>query len=162
MSGFVTCTVAGVMLDQSIPAPVMRLRENDGRGRELDIHIGAPEAAAIHAALEGVEMPRPLTHDLFVEALARLEVRIERVAITELVDSTFHAVMTLASGRAVHQISCRPSDAVAIALRADVAIEVAEELLESLGRNPVEDDENEILEEFKDFIEGVKPEDFGT
>lgn len=161
MSGFVACEVVGVLLDQNVPAPLLRLRESDGRGRELDIHIGAPEAASIHAALEGVEMPRPLTHDLFVETLRRLEVVISRIAITEMVDSTFYAVMTLGSGRSVHQISCRPSDAVAIALRAGVGIEVAEEVLAGQGRSPDPDDTG-ILEEFKDFIEGVRPEDFGA
>lgn len=161
MSAFVRCEVTGVMLDQSVPAPMLRLREIGGRERELDIHIGAPEAASIHAALEGVEMPRPLTHDLFVESLRRLEVVIARIAVTEIVDSTFHAVMTLEAGRGVHQISCRPSDAVAIALRAGVDVEVADDLLESHGR-PAPADDREILEEFKDFIEGVRPEDFGA
>lgn len=161
MSEFTVCEVAGVLLDQTVPAPLLRLRETGEGGRELDIHIGAPEAASIHAALEGVEMPRPLTHDLFVETLRRLEVTISRIAITEMVDGTFYAVMTLGSGRSVHQISCRPSDAVAIALRAGVDVEVAVDLLDTMGRSP-EPDEQEILEEFKDFIEGVRPEDFGA
>lgn len=161
MSGFVVCEVAGVLLDQSVPAPLLRLREVGGGAREMDIHIGAPEAAAIHAALEGVQMPRPLTHDLFVETLQRLDVTISRIAVTEVVDGTFHAVMTLGSGRSVHQISCRPSDAVAVAVRAGIDVEVAEELLATHGRALAPDD-REILDEFKDFIEGVRPEDFGA
>lgn len=158
----VECEVVGVLLDQSIPAPVLRLRERSGERRELDIHIGAPEAASIHAALEGVTMPRPLTHDLFVDVLGRLNAPIASMRIVELRESTYFAVLVLHRGDDIVEISCRPSDGVALALRSGSPILVSESVLAEAGRTAIGSSETEILEEFKDFIEGVRPEDFGS
>jgi bifunctional DNase/RNase len=139
----------------------MRLREIDGSRREFDIFIGAPEASSIHTALEGAEMPRPLTHDLFVMTLQRLDVTISKVCITEVKDGTYYAELHLETAAGVHVISCRPSDGVAIAVRAECPIYASEDILDAVGEAPQSGESEDILEEFKDFIENINPEDFG-
>ncbi len=153
--------IDGVRLDRVANSPTMRLRESDAPHRAFDIFIGAPEAASIHAALEGTETPRPLTHDLFVIALERLEVSVSQVVITEVVDGTFYAELTLSSSRGDTVVSCRPSDGVAIALRSDAPVYASEALIGEVGEEDSEAQEAVILEEFKDFIDNIKPEDFG-
>lgn len=153
--------IDGVRLDRVANSPTMRLRESDSPHRAFDIFIGAPEAASIHSALEGTETPRPLTHDLFVIALERLEVSISQVVITEVVDGTFYAELTLSSPRGETVVSCRPSDGVAIALRSDAPIYASDALIAEVGEEDSEAQEAVILEEFKDFIDNIKPEDFG-
>lgn len=153
--------VVAIRLDPLANTPAMRLRETDGSRREFDIFIGAPEASSIHTALEGAEMPRPLTHDLFVMTLARLDVSIEKVCITEVIDGTYYAEMHLRTAGGTHVISCRPSDGVAVAVRAECPIFASEEILDAVGESPDDDGDEEILEEFKDFIDSINPEDFG-
>lgn len=153
--------IVAIRLDPLANTPAMRLREIEGARREFDIFIGAPEASSIHTALEGAEMPRPLTHDLFVMTLQRLDVTISKVCITEVVDGTYYAEMHLESTTGVHVISCRPSDGVALAVRAECPIYASEDILDAVGEAPESDGAEEILEEFKDFIENINPEDFG-
>ena len=153
--------IVAIRLDPLANTPAMRLREIEGDRREFDIFIGAPEASSIHTALEGAEMPRPLTHDLFVMTLQRLDVTISKVCITEVVDGTYYAEMHLESATGVHVISCRPSDGVAVAVRAECPIYASVDILDAVGEAPESDGAEEILEEFKDFIENISPEDFG-
>lgn len=157
----VPCEVVGVRLDQAVGSPVLRLRETSGSRREFDIYIGAPEAAAIHTALEGVELPRPLTHDLFVLVLERLEVSVKQVAIVKVVEGTYFAEITLSTDRGVYDVSCRPSDGVAIAVRCGAPVVVAPEIIDAIGETPGEPVSDEIIEEFRDFIDNINPEDFG-
>ena len=111
--------------------PVVMLREtDDGRGRVLPILIGGPEAAAIHAALEGIVPPRPLTHDLAVVLLATLGARLDKVVITEVRDHTFFAEMHLRTDSGEAVVSSRPSDAIAIAVRTASPIFATESLLD--------------------------------
>lgn len=154
-------SVDGVRLDRVVNSPSLRLRETDSPHRSFDIFIGAPEAASIHAALEGVETPRPLTHDLFVLALQRIDVEITKVVLTEVVNGTFYAEITLTTQRGETVLSCRPSDGVALAVRTGAPIYASEDLVDEVGEQDSEAQEAEILEEFKDFIDNIKPEDFG-
>ena len=152
--------VVGVRVDQMANTPAMRLKECVSPHRYFDIFIGAPEAASIHTALEGTEMPRPLTHDLFVLALHKIEVVLKQVVITEMVSGTYYAEMTLTSQGVDNVISCRPSDGVALALRAQCPIYIQDSLIDDVGKVSPEADEEDILEEFKDLIDTIKPEDF--
>jgi hypothetical protein len=158
---YVVCEVASIRLDPAVGSPALRLRDTVG-GRELDIYIGAPEAAAIHTALEGIDLPRPLTHDLFATVLGEMGVRLDRVVITHVVDGTYHARLELASDRGTHEISSRPSDAVALALRLDAPVLVSEAVIAEAAVSPVGEETQEILDEFKDFIDNINPEDFGS
>ena len=155
----VICEVASIRLDPAVGSPALRLRETIG-GRELDIYIGAPEAAAIHTALEGIELPRPLTHDLFAAVLLEIGARLDRVVVSHVNEGTYFARLELATDRGAHVISCRPSDGVALALRMDAPLLVAEAVIAEAGVSPVGEETQEILDEFKDFIENINPEDF--
>lgn len=155
----------GVRVEMPANTPMLLLRESDGRHRLLPIYIGSPEASAIHYALEGVEPPRPLTHDLFLNVLAELGTSVTRVVITELRDRTYFAELHLATPTGERIISARPSDAIALAVRCGADLFASNELIDQVGQEPVpesDDDAAEIIDEFKDFIENVSPEDFGS
>ena len=139
------------------------LRESEGRHRLLPIYIGSPEASAIHYALEGVVPPRPLTHDLFLIALGELDATITRVVVTEMRDRTYFADLHLSTADGERVLSARPSDAIALAVRCGAPLFASEQLIDEVGQEPAlepEDDAAEIIDEFKDFIENVSPEDF--
>jgi len=153
----------GVRLELPSNMPVLMLRESNGRRRTLPIYIGGPEASSIHFALEGVLPERPLTHDLFVSLIGVLDVELESVVITQVVDNTYFAELHLKGSGGQRIVSCRPSDAVAIALRSGSPMYATEDLMNAVGREaPVADadSEEEILDEFRDFIESIRPEDF--
>ena len=140
-------------------APVVLLREHDG-DRVLPIWIGAAEAAAIAMGLEGTRPSRPLTHDLLLDLVVAAGRTISRIEIDSMVDHVFHATVTLDDGT---EVSARPSDAIALALRAQATVFVAAEVMQEAGLLPEESDEAapEIdMEEFKAFLESVNPEDF--
>jgi uncharacterized protein len=111
---------------------VVVLREREG-ARCLPIWIGPPEAAAIMVALEGQQMPRPMTHDLAARLVETLGYTIEQVAITQIVDSTFFAEIALVSGAQRHVLDARPSDALALAVRVGAPIFAAQAVLEQAG-----------------------------
>lgn len=146
--------------------PLLLLQETTGNRRTLPIYIGQAEAQAIAFAQQGVETPRPMTHDLIRDLLEELGATVECIVITELRDRTFFAEIRLVSGGQRHTVSSRPSDAVALAVRVEAAIFAEEELLDAEGIIlPADDEEpeeaDELVSEFRDFIEGIKPEDFG-
>jgi bifunctional DNase/RNase len=153
----------GVRVEIPANTPMLLLREADGRHRLLPIYIGSPEASAIHYALEGVVPPRPLTHDLFLNTLAELGATVTKVVVTEIRDRTYYAELHLATATGDRVISARPSDAIAIAVRCAAPMFASEALIDEVGQEPTlepEDDADEIIDEFKDFIENVSPEDF--
>lgn len=155
----------GVRLELPANTPIVLLRETQGRRRVLPIYIGGAEATAIAYAIEGVVPPRPLTHDLLRDVLGELGARLDHVVVNDLREHTFYAELHLAVGGAPHVVSSRPSDAIALALRTGSPLFVAERVMDEAGQE--KDDEvadtaepEEILDEFRDFIEHVKPEDF--
>lgn len=157
-------SIRGVRLDRSTNTPVLTLREEDAPRRQFDIFIGAPEAASISMALEDEVTPRPLTHDLFVLSLERLSVSVVRVVLTHVSEGTYFAELVVSTeGLGEVAISCRPSDAVAIALRAHCPIYALDDLLDTVGQEVEEggpEAADQILDEFRDFIENISPEDF--
>jgi bifunctional DNase/RNase len=158
--------IVGVRVEMPANTPVVVLREGVAPGRMLPILIGSPEAAAIHAAMEGIVPPRPLTHDLMVDVLAALGAQLHHVVVTEVRDHTFYAELHLdtAGGRVV--VSSRPSDALALATRTGAEIFATEQLLDEAGvavpEELPDDEEEAILDEFRDFLDEVTPEDFGS
>lgn len=147
--------------------PVVVLRELSGRHRQLSIFIGGPEATAIAFALEGVETPRPLTHDLFCDVLDELDATLERVVITELRDTTYYADLHLGGPDGSSVVSARPSDAVALAVRVGCPIFASEEVLDEAGfvedvPEQAEESPEEVVEEFRQFIDQINPEDFNS
>jgi len=158
----------GVRLEVPANTPIVLLQEAAGRRRVLPIYIGNNEAAAIAYALEGVVPPRPLTHDLFRNVLESLGAQLDRVVVTELVEHTFYAELHLVVGGSPLTISSRPSDAIALAVRTSSPIFAEESVLDEAGQEAEieqaeeEGQDEEILEEFRDFIERVNPDDFGS
>ena len=146
--------VVGVRVEMPSNAPMVLLREVGGT-RYLPIWIGASEASAIANAQEGVVPPRPLTHDLMVDTLNTLGHRLTEVHITELEGGTFYAVL-LVDGI---EVSARPSDAIALALRVGSDIYCAEDVLDEAGL-AVPDDQEEEVEKFREFLDQINPEDF--
>jgi hypothetical protein len=153
--------IYGVSFDMVGKQPIVLLKAVD-TNKFLPIWIGHPEAAAILMKLQGATTPRPMTHDLLYEMLGELDVNCQRVAVTELRENTFYATITLSiNGRDV-EIDSRPSDALALAVRAGAPIFAAEEVIAESAiefEHEVEDTE-EVVDRFKEFLDQVSPEDF--
>jgi bifunctional DNase/RNase len=152
--------IYGVSFDMVGKQPIVLLKTADGN-KFLPIWIGHPEAAAILMKLQGASTPRPLTHDLMTNVLGQLDARVIKITVTELRDNTFYAQITLAIDGSEIEVDSRPSDAIALAVRAEAPIYAADAVLEeSAIEFEHEEDENEIVEKFKDWVENVNPEDF--
>jgi bifunctional DNase/RNase len=153
-----------VRVEMPANTSVVLLRERGGQRRLLPILIGNSEATAIAYALDHVETPRPMTHDLLKNVLDELGATIEQVVVTELRDRTFYAELSVRSAAGTHSISSRPSDAIALAARTGSPIYVNEAVLAEAAYNEEERGEGEesddMVEQFRQFIENVNPEDF--
>lgn len=145
----------GVRVEMPTNQPIVLLREQKG-DRYLAIWIGAAEATAIAYAQQGVVPPRPLTHDLFKATLDALTHEVTQVRISELRDKVFYAVLVI-DGKT--EISARPSDAIAIALRTGTGVVVAEAVLDEAGVVLPADEDDEV-ERFREFLDHVSAEDF--
>ncbi len=160
--------LSAVRVDLQSSNPVVLLEETEGAHRSLLIFVGAPEATAIAFALQGVEVPRPMTHDLLASVIEKLGARLERVVITKLEETTYHAELQIQAGQSTRAISCRPSDGIALALRTQSPLYVADEVMDAEGVviEPEEEDDSEqgspeeIVGEFREFLDKVRPEDF--
>ena len=156
--------VVGVRVEMPSSSPIALLREVGGTQRVLPIFIGAPEATAIALALDDVVTPRPMTHDLMTNVIEELGANLDHVSVTDLRDGVFYAELHLAMGVGSHTISSRPSDAIALAVRTGSPIYAAESVLDEAAY--VEEDQADgpeaeaMVEEFKEFIDSVDPEDF--
>jgi len=154
-------SLVGVRVEVPTNQPIVLLREDEGQ-RYLPIFIGPPEATAIVYALQGMETPRPMTHDLLKTVLDDMSMRLQQVVITELHDGTFYAEIELAGNGNAYRISSRPSDAIALAVRYEdsVPIFADEAVLEEAGVLFENDEEEEQIEQFREFLDQVRPEDF--
>ena len=153
--------IYGVSFDMVGKQPIVLLKTVDGN-KFLPIWIGHPEAASILMKLQGAGTPRPMTHDLLSEILGELDVNCTQVSVTELRENTFFATITLSVAGRELEIDSRPSDAIALAVRCSAPIYAAEEVIAESAiefEHDVEDQE-EVVEKFKDFLENVSPEDF--
>ena len=155
--------VVGVRIEFPSNQPVLILREI-GSPRFIPLWIGGAEASAISLAVDEVQVARPMTHDLIVDLIANFEDTLVSVTITELVDGVFYALLQFANHDAV---SARPSDAIALALRAEVPIYVADEVMDEAGQFVTDEDagdqgtdEDSELAQFREFLDQIKPEDF--
>jgi uncharacterized protein len=158
--------LASIRVQMPDNTPVVLLQEVGGR-RVLPILIGHPEANAIAFALQGVETPRPMTHDLMRDLLTTVGAVVERVVVTELVDKTYFAEIHLTLAGTAHVVSSRPSDAMALAVRLGVPIFADDELLDAEGQvleEPEDEDveEEDVIRQFQHFIDEVRPEDFAS
>ena len=155
--------IYGVSFDLVGKQPIVLLKTAEAN-KFLPIWIGHPEAAAILMKLQGTPTPRPMTHDLVTDMLGELNASVSKVAVTELRENTFYAQITLQVNGSEIEIDSRPSDAIALAVRADAKIFVADEVIDdsAIEFNQEPEDSGEVIDEFKKFLENVTPEDFGN
>ncbi|MCC6755163.1 MAG: bifunctional nuclease family protein [Solirubrobacterales bacterium] len=153
--------IYGVSFDMVGKQPIVLLKTIDDN-RYLPIWIGHPEAAAILMKLQGADTPRPMTHDLLVDIIDQAEAKVEKISVNELRDNTFFATITLSVSGSEIEIDSRPSDALALAVRMQAPIFVAEDVIEesSIEFDQDIDDNEQVVEKFKDFLDDVSPEDF--
>lgn len=153
--------IVGVRVELPSKQPIVLLKEVGGE-RYLPIWIGAVEATAIAFAQEGITTARPMTHDLMRDVLRALQAELTRVTITDLQDGVFFATLVFANGV---EVSARPSDAIALAMRMGAPVYGEESVLAEAGitvpEEQEQDQENE-LEKFREFLDTISPEDFNT
>jgi bifunctional DNase/RNase len=148
--------VVGVRVEMPTNQPIVLLKETQGE-RYLPIWIGPMEATAIAYAQQGLVPVRPLTHDLLRDILEALGVQLRTVNITALRNGTFFADLIFSNGK---EVSARPSDSIALALRTGATIFAADEILEEAGISIPDEQEDEV-EKFREFLDTITPEDFG-
>jgi len=156
-------SIYGINLDLFSSSPIVILKVED-ENRYLPIWIGQPEARSILMKLQNQDFSRPLTHDLAVNLVAELGGSMEKVTVTELRDSTFFAVISVeVDGRTI-EVDSRPSDAIALAVRAGAEIFAADDVIEEAAvvfeEAMEETPEDEVVDKFKDWMKNVSPEDF--
>jgi bifunctional DNase/RNase len=156
--------IYGVSFDLVGKQPIVLLKTVDGN-RFLPIWIGHPEAAAILMKLQNAATPRPMTHDLVTDILGELGAKVVQVAVTELRENTFYAQVTVHQDGSEIEVDSRPSDAIALAVRAEAPIYVADEVIDE---SAIEFEGDEINDEalerevtrFRSFLENVTPDEF--
>ena len=161
--GFTRMSIYGINLDLFSSSPIVILKVED-ENRYLPIWIGQPEARSILMKLQNQDFSRPLTHDLAINLVTELGGSMEKVTVTELRDSTFFAVISVEiDGRTV-EIDSRPSDAIALAVRAGAEIFAADDVIDEAAvvfeEAMEEAPEEEVVDKFKDWMNRVSPEDF--
>jgi bifunctional DNase/RNase len=152
--------IRGLMMDPATNMPIVVLKDV-ASDTVIPIWVGIFEANAIAIEVEKVSAPRPMTHDLARNMIRHLNARLERVVITELKDDTFHAVLWLRQADELVTIDARPSDAIALALRADCPIFVAEQVMQSAKLNISGPSEGPTAEQLRGWLEGLNDEDLG-
>lgn len=159
--------LVGVRVQMPTSAPILLLREISGERRTVPIYIGGPEAHAIDLALSGTPTARPMTHDLFTTIIDGLGASLDRVVITELRQGTFYAELAVRTQAGdIVTFSARPSDAIALAVRNETPIFAEDALVDDAGITEQDEEageeEEEMVEELRRFLDEVSPEDFGS
>ena len=154
--------IYGVSFDLGSKQPIVLLKTADGN-RFLPIWIGHPEAAAILMKLQDASTPRPMTHDLLSEMIEQLDAQVVRITVTELKESTFFASITVQQNGSEVEIDSRPSDAIALAVRVGAPIFAADEVIEESAIEFESEEVNEdVVDEFKRFLDNVSPDQFAV
>ena len=159
MSDPIPMDLVGVRLELPSKTPILLLRETGGT-RYLPIWIGTAEATAIAVALEGVPTQRPMTHDLLKIVTETLGASIARVVVTSLDSGTFFADLVMSRDGEEVVVSARPSDAIALAARTEAPVFAESQVLDEVGVEIQDTEDEEEIERFREFLEDVTPEDF--
>jgi hypothetical protein len=152
--------IRGLMMDPSTNMPIVVLKDA-ASDTVMPIWVGLFEANAIAVEIEKVAPPRPMTHDLIRNLVGYLNARLERVVITEIKNDTFHALLWLRQGTDLVSVDVRPSDAIALAMRADCPIFVTEEVFQAAKLNTTGPPEGPTAEQLRQWLEGLNDEDLG-
>jgi bifunctional DNase/RNase len=155
--------IYGVSFDIVGKQPIVLLKTAEGN-KFLPIWIGHPEAAAILMKLQGASTPRPMTHDLLTSMLGELDAQVVRITVTELRENTFHASITIQQNGTEIEVDSRPSDAIALAVRAEAPIYADDRVIEesAIEFEGEEVNEEEIVDEFRRFLDHVTPDEFAV
>ena len=157
---WVEMKVRGLALDPVSNMPIIILRDEEEK-RSLPIWVGIFEANAIALELEKISTPRPMTHDLIKNILESVEAKVEKIVVNDLRDNTFFALIHLRVGEEEVTVDSRPSDAIALALRVGAPILVDEDVVRRAKNVEVAPKESDDQEKLKEWLENLKPEDFG-
>lgn len=152
--------IRGLMMDPSTNMPIVVLKDV-GSDTVMPIWVGIFEANAIAIEIEKVSAPRPMTHDLVRNLMRHMNGQLEKIVITELRDDTFFAVLWIRQDGELMTLDARPSDAIALALRADCPIFVSEQVMQSAKLNMSGPPEGPTAEELRGWLEGLNDEDLG-
>jgi len=152
--------IRGLMMDPSTNMPIVVLKDV-GSDTVMPIWVGIFEANAIAIEIEKVSAPRPMTHDLTRNLMRSMNGQLEKIVITELRDDTFFAVLWIRQEDELITLDARPSDAIALALRADCPIFVSEQVMQSAKLNMAGPPEGPTAEELRGWLEGLNDEDLG-
>jgi len=152
--------IRGLMMDPATNMPIVVLKDV-GSETVMPIWVGIFEANAIAIEIEKMSAPRPMTHDLMRDVIGHLNARLERIVITEIRNDTFLAVLWLRQGDDPITIDARPSDAIALALRADCPIYVTEQVMQTAKVNTSGPPEGPSAEQLRTWLEGLNDEDLG-
>ncbi|MGO9317131.1 MAG: bifunctional nuclease family protein [Terracidiphilus sp.] len=159
-NGITEVRIRGLMMDPSTSMPIVVLKDV-ASDTVMPIWVGIFEANAIALEIEKVAAPRPMTHDLARNIIRNLNARLERVVISELKDDTFYATLWLQQGNDPLVLDARPSDALALALRADCPIYVTEQVMQQAKLNTSGQAEGPTAEQLRGWLEGLNDEDLG-
>jgi bifunctional DNase/RNase len=152
--------IRGLMMGPATNMPIVVLKDVASE-TVMPIWVGIFEANAIAIEIEKVTAPRPMTHDLTRNLIEHLNARLERVVVTELKDDTFRALLWLRQGDELVTVDARPSDAIALALRADCPIYVSEEVMQAAKLNTTGPPEGPTAEQLRGWLEGLNDDDLG-
>jgi hypothetical protein len=152
--------IRGLMMDPATNMPIVVLKDV-ASDMVMPIWVGIFEANAIMFEIEKVAAPRPMTHDLTRNLIQHLNAQLERIVITELKDDTFMAILWLRQGEEAMTVDARPSDAIALALRADCPIYVSEHVMQTAKLNTAGPPEGPTTEQLRGWLEGLNDEDLG-
>ena len=158
---WVEMKVRGLALDPVSSMPIIILRDEEEK-RSLPIWVGIFEANAIALELEKVSPPRPMTHDLLKNIVESVEAKVEKIVVNDLRDNTFFALIHLRLGEEEITVDARPSDAIALALRVGAPIFVEEDVVRRAKTVEIAPKESDDQEKLKEWLENLKPEDFGN
>lgn len=156
-------SIAGLTIDPATNTPIVILKSTDD-DRAVPIWIGLLEASSIASVIQGVQLERPMTHDLFKNFVERMNMRIVKVEVCDLKDNTFYAKIHFASGDETFEMDARPSDAIAMALRFNAPIYVEESVIENaavIEGRPELIDESEEGKKWAEYLDRLSPDDFG-
>ena len=151
--------VMGIALDTRTGSPIVVLHDKENR-KALPIWIGSAEASAIIRKIENLAVARPMTHDLIINIIEKTGYHLDKVEINDVEKDTYYATLFLTKDGETLEIDARPSDAIAVAMRAEAPIFVTANVLMngSVSTDTAKDEEE--AQEFKDFIQNIKPSDF--
>jgi bifunctional DNase/RNase len=162
MADFIKMKVTGLTIDPFTNMPIVILKD-ESENLALPIWIGLIEASSIATELEKIELSRPMTHDLITLLMRELNAKVDKVEINDLMDNTFFATIHVAASRKKFTIDCRPSDAIAVALRSKADLFVDRKVIDKSRKietiNP--SDEQMRSQKWTEILENLAPEDFG-